>query len=84
MPGVSHRDVSPTKNLVLLGADHAHVHVLSSLAAQPWAGVRVTLVARQCDHYAIASWGNFSAQGRWVWWLKNWIDRSFIKRYRKA
>lgn len=36
------------------------------------------------DHYAIASWGPYSAQGRWVWWLKDWIDRSFIKRYQKA
>ena len=34
------------------------------------------------DRYAIASWGNFSAQGRWLWWLKDWIDRSFVKRYR--
>lgn len=30
---------------------------------------------------AIASWGRFSAQGRWVWWLKQWIDRRFIRRY---
>lgn len=33
------------------------------------------------DHAAIASWGEYRAQGRWVWWLKNWIDRGFIKRY---
>ena len=33
---------------------------------------------------AIASWGSYSAQGRWVWWLKDWIDRSFIKRYLRA
>ena len=36
------------------------------------------------DRYAIASWGNFSAQGRWVWWLKNWIDRRFLARYTKS
>ena len=30
---------------------------------------------------AIASWGEYSAQGRWVWWLKNRIDRRFIARY---
>lgn len=35
------------------------------------------------DRQAIASWGNYSAQGRWVWWLKDWIDRAFITRYRK-
>jgi pyridine nucleotide-disulfide oxidoreductase family protein len=34
------------------------------------------------DRYAIASWGKFSAQGRWVWWLKDWIDRRFLRRYR--
>lgn len=33
------------------------------------------------NRYAIASWGNSSAEGRWVWWLKNWIDRRFIARY---
>jgi NADH dehydrogenase FAD-containing subunit len=31
---------------------------------------------------AIASWGKWSAQGRWVWWLKNWFDRGFVKNYR--
>jgi NADH dehydrogenase FAD-containing subunit len=35
------------------------------------------------DHFAIASWGQHSAQGRWVWWLKDWIDRRFLARYRK-
>ena len=34
------------------------------------------------ERYAIASWGNFSAQGRWVWWLKNWIDRRFLAQYK--
>jgi NADH dehydrogenase FAD-containing subunit len=36
------------------------------------------------DHHAIATWGNYNAQGRWVWWLKDWIDRGFIKRYSRA
>ena len=36
------------------------------------------------DHFAIASWGRYSAQGRWVWRLKDWIDRSFMKRYRRV
>ena len=36
------------------------------------------------DHFAIASWGKYSAQGRWVWRLKDWIDRSFMKRYRRV
>jgi NADH dehydrogenase FAD-containing subunit len=33
------------------------------------------------DRYAIASWGKYSAQGRWVWWLKDAIDRRFRARY---
>ncbi|MDO9165118.1 MAG: FAD-dependent oxidoreductase [Rhodoferax sp.] len=33
------------------------------------------------DRQAIASWGHYAAQGRWVWWLKDRIDRAFIKRY---
>jgi pyridine nucleotide-disulfide oxidoreductase family protein len=35
------------------------------------------------NRYAIASWGKYSAEGHWVWWLKNWIDRRFLRRYRK-
>ena len=31
--------------------------------------------------YAIASWGRWSFQGKWVWHLKNWIDRGFIRRF---
>ena len=36
------------------------------------------------DRYAIASWGTHSAQGRWVWRLKDWIDRRFLRRYRET
>jgi len=32
---------------------------------------------------AMASWGKWSTQGRWVWWLKNWIDRRFINNHRR-
>jgi pyridine nucleotide-disulfide oxidoreductase family protein len=34
----------------------------------------VSLGARR----ALASWGPWSAQGRWVWWLKNWLDRRHV------
>jgi pyridine nucleotide-disulfide oxidoreductase family protein len=30
---------------------------------------------------AIAAWGDWSAQGRWVWWWKDWIDRRFVGRF---
>lgn len=29
---------------------------------------------------AVGSWRSFSAQGRWVWWLKNWMDRRLVAR----
>jgi len=32
--------------------------------------------------YAIAARAGWSAQGRWVWWWKNWIDRRWIARLR--
>ena len=32
--------------------------------------------------HAIASWGERSTEGRWVWWWKDRIDRRFIARYR--
>ena len=31
--------------------------------------------------HAIASWGAFSAEGRWVWRWKNWIDRGFMRKH---
>ena len=30
---------------------------------------------------AIASYGDWSAQGRWVWWWKDRIDRGFVARF---
>jgi pyridine nucleotide-disulfide oxidoreductase family protein len=30
---------------------------------------------------AIASWDGWSAQGRWVWWWKDRIDRAFIAKF---
>jgi NADH dehydrogenase FAD-containing subunit len=49
---------------------------------QPHQPPAATLNLLSCgDRYAIATWGRYSAQGRWVWWLKNWIDRRFVARY---
>jgi NADH dehydrogenase FAD-containing subunit len=40
-----------------------------------------TLNLLSCGSRAIASWGGWSTQGRWVWWWKDRIDRAFIARY---
>jgi NADH dehydrogenase FAD-containing subunit len=36
------------------------------------------------NRYAIGSWGGFSAQGRLIWWLKNWLDHRYLARFAKA
>ena len=33
------------------------------------------------NRYAIASWGDWSAEGRWAWWWKDRIDRAFVRRF---
>lgn len=33
------------------------------------------------NRYALASWGNFCAEGHWVWFWKNWMDRGLVRRY---
>lgn len=43
-----------------------------------------TLYLLSCgDKYAIGSWGEYSVQGRWVWYLKRQIDKRFIKASQK-
>ncbi len=33
------------------------------------------------DRYAIASRGRWALRGRWCWWLKDRIDRAFMRRF---
>jgi pyridine nucleotide-disulfide oxidoreductase family protein len=57
--------------------------VLAGIAPSAYAPPARTLNLLSCgDRQAIASWGAWSAQGRGLWWLKKWIDRGFIKKYR--
>ena len=35
------------------------------------------------DQHAVASWGNWSAQGAWAWRLKDWIDRRWMRSYQE-
>ena len=56
--------------------------VLAGIDPTPYTPQDKTLNLLACgDKSAIASWGTWSAQGAWVWWLKNRIDRGFIKKY---
>jgi NADH dehydrogenase FAD-containing subunit len=63
-------------------------NLAATLAGQPLKAhqpPRNTLNLIACgDRFAIASWGAYSAQGRWVWRLKDWIDRRFLQRYRDS
>jgi selenide, water dikinase len=46
----------------------------------PYRAQRDALVLMSCGRrYALAQRGNWSAQGWWVWWLKNHIDRRWIR-----
>lgn len=49
----------------------------------PYAPQPKALVLLSCGaRYAIAQRGAWSAQGRWVWWWKNRIDRGWIASFR--
>ncbi len=51
---------------------------------QPYQPRARTLYLLSCgDKYAIGSWGEYSVQGRWVWYLKRQIDKRFIKASQK-
>jgi len=55
---------------------------VAGLPLQPHHAPTRTLNLVSCgDRSAIAAWGHWSAQGRWVWWLKDRIDRGFVARY---
>lgn len=45
--------------------------------------ISLFLLATGPEH-AILSWGPLVLSGRWLWWLKRWIDTRFVERYRLA
>jgi NADH dehydrogenase FAD-containing subunit len=58
---------------------------LNGTSPKPYKPQSKSLNLLSCGgHYAIGSWRTWSAQGRWVWWFKDWIDRRLIKKYCKA
>jgi pyridine nucleotide-disulfide oxidoreductase family protein len=51
----------------------------------PYQPQRRTLNLISCgERRAIATWGRWSAAGRWAWWWKDRIDRDFVRRYSTA
>ena len=59
--------------------------VAAGQAPRPYGPPLRTLNLLSCgDRRAIASWGNWSAEGRWVWYWKNWIDRRWVASFPKG
>lgn len=46
-------------------------------------GPRTLYLMATGDKQAIGSYGNLAFAGRLAWWLKDWIDRRFVARYRR-
>ena len=57
---------------------------LSNKPLKPYQPKNRTLYLLSCgDKYAIGSWGKYSLQGRWVWYLKRYIDQRFVESLNK-
>ena len=58
--------------------------VLRGLPMQSYQPAARTLNLISCgERYAIAAWGPLHVEGRWVWRLKDRIDRGFVSQYVK-
>jgi pyridine nucleotide-disulfide oxidoreductase family protein len=57
--------------------------LVGGAAPQLYVPQKKALVLLTCGaRYAIAERGSWSAQGRWIWWWKDGIDRRWIKSFR--
>ena len=57
--------------------------LFAGAALEPYAPQRKALALISCGaRYAIAERGAWSAQGRWVWWWKDRIDRGWLASFR--
>jgi len=79
--GEAKSGVHAVRHGVVLEQNFRHLVAGTALVAyapDPRALMLLTCGAR----YAIACRGSWSAEGRWVWWWKNSIDRRWLKRLR--
>jgi selenide,water dikinase len=91
---VSHPEVMAVGDCAALGEAKSGVHsvrqgavladnlrcLVRGLRAQPYRPRARALLILSCgNRYAIAMRGGWSAEGHWVWWWKNWIDRRWLK-----
>ena len=52
--------------------------------AKPYRPQKLTLaLISSGDPYAVASYGPLALEGAWVWRLKDWIDRRWMKKYQE-
>jgi pyridine nucleotide-disulfide oxidoreductase family protein len=59
--------------------------VVAGQPLKPYQPQKSSLNLLACgERYALASWGQWSAQGAWVWHWKNWIDRRFVQQYQNV
>jgi pyridine nucleotide-disulfide oxidoreductase family protein len=57
--------------------------LFSGTALEPYVPQKQALILLTCGaRYAIAERGGWSAQGRWVWWWKDRIDRRWVASFR--
>lgn len=86
----SRRDLSPARcgaSDSLTGPTLAHnlAAAVAGRELEDYQPPAKTLDLLACgDRYAIGSWGDYSFEGRWVWWLKERLDRQFVTRFQAA
>lgn len=91
---VSHPDVLAAGDCAATGEAKSGVHavrqgvlladnlrcLVSGARLQPYQPRDKALLILTCGRrYAIAMRGDWTAEGRWVWWWKNWIDRRWLR-----
>lgn len=57
--------------------------VVRGMAMLDYRPQQTSLLLISCGgRYAIANRGDWSAEGAWAWWWKDWIDRRWVARFR--